>query len=88
MRAADNSAGAGYVHKLGRGDESRDRIVDLRWLRRGIVPQGILSERRPQAIRSVIRIIATALLTLDACSFVFLLQVQTKFFLAVNVFPS
>ena len=41
-----------------------------------------------QAIRSVIRIIATALLTLDDCSFVFLLQVQTKFFLAVNVFPS
>jgi hypothetical protein len=38
--------------------------------------------RRPQAIRSVIRIIATALLTLDACSLVFLLQVQTKFFLA------
>jgi hypothetical protein len=44
--------------------------------------QGILSERRPQAIRSVIRIIPTALLTLDVCSFVFLLQVQTKFFLA------
>jgi hypothetical protein len=46
------------------------------------------SLRRPQAIRSVIRIIATALLTLDACSLVFLLQVQTKFFLAVNGFPS
>jgi len=44
--------------------------------------------RRPQAIRSVIRIIATALLALDACSLVFLLQVQTKFFLAVNCFPS
>ena len=43
---------------------------------------------RPQAIRSVIRIIATALLALDACSLVFLLQVQTKFFLAVNGFPS
>ena len=43
---------------------------------------------RLQAIRSVIRIIATALLALDACSLVFLLQVQTKFFLAVNGFPS
>jgi hypothetical protein len=36
----------------------------------------------------VIRIVATALLTLDESSFVSLLQVQTKFFLAVNVFPS
>jgi hypothetical protein len=44
--------------------------------------------RRPQAISSVTRIIATALLTLDDCSLVFLLQVQTKFFFAVNVFPS
>jgi hypothetical protein len=31
----------------------------------------------PQAIRSVIRMIPTALLTLDVCSFVLLLQVQT-----------
>ena len=43
--------------------------------------------REPQAVRSVIRIIATTLLTLDACSFVFLLQVQTKFFLACERLP-
>ena len=52
------------------------------------LPCFLLRSREPQAIRSVIRIIATTLLTLDACSFVFLLQVQTKFFLAVNVFSS
>src|ERR1700730_9680964 len=51
-----------------------------------VVGASYSSLRRPQAIRSVIRIIATALLALDACSLVILLQVQTKFFLAVNVF--
>src|SRR5262249_33830928 len=38
--------------------------------------------------RSVIRIIATTRPSLNACSFVSLLQVQTKSFLAVNVLPS
>src|SRR5262249_27234542 len=41
-----------------------------------------------QAFRSVIRIIATTRPSLNACSFVSLLQVQTKSFLAVNVLPS
>jgi hypothetical protein len=54
-------------------------------LKRGRKLSGL---RRAQAISSVTRIIATALLTLDDCSLVFLLQVQTKFFFAVNVLPS
>src|SRR5947208_15539201 len=41
-----------------------------------------------QAFRSVIRMIATTFPSLNACSFVPLLQVQTKFFFAVKVFPS
>src|SRR5207253_5581551 len=40
------------------------------------------------AFRSVILIIATTFPSLYACSFVSLLQVQAKFFLAVKVFPS
>jgi hypothetical protein len=47
-----------------------------------------LMKGRPQAFRSVIRMIATTLPSLNACSFVSLLQVQTKFFLAVKVLPS
>src|SRR6516164_5642618 len=43
---------------------------------------------QPQAFRSVILIIATTLPSLNACSFVSLLHVQTKFFLAVKVFSS
>jgi hypothetical protein len=42
----------------------------------------------PQAFRSVIRMIATTLPSLAACSIVPLLQVQTKSFLAVNGLPS
>src|SRR6266566_9948428 len=42
----------------------------------------------PQAFKSVIRMIATTLPGLDTCSFVSLLQVHTKFFLAVKVLPS
>src|SRR6266699_2425487 len=48
--------------------------------------------KRPQselhAFRSVILIIPTTFPSLYACSFVSLLQVQAKFFLAVKVFPS
>jgi hypothetical protein len=46
------------------------------------------ARREPQAFRSVIRMIATTLPSLTTCSFVSLLQVQTKFFLAVMVLPS
>src|SRR5712692_1516363 len=42
----------------------------------------------PQLFKSVILIIATALLSLYACSFVAVLHVQQKFFLAVKVLPS
>ena len=86
---ADNSAGAAYVH--GGSVEAMKAAIELLTFDGFAVAscwQGILSERRPQAIRSLIRIIATALLTLDEVSLVFLLQVQTKFFLAVNGFPS
>ena len=79
---ADNSAGAAYVH--GGSVEAMKAAIELLTFDGFAVAscrQGILSERRPQAIRSVIRIIPTAL-TLDVCSFVFLLQVQTKFFMA------
>jgi hypothetical protein len=41
-----------------------------------------------QAFRSVMRMMAATRPSLNACSFVSLLQVQTKSFLAVNVFPS
>jgi hypothetical protein len=43
---------------------------------------------RPQAFSSVIRMIPTTFPSLNACSFVPLLQVQTKFFLAVKVIHS
>src|SRR4051794_34492099 len=42
----------------------------------------------PHAFKSVIRMIATTRPSLAECSFVSLLQVQTKSFLAVKVLPS
>jgi hypothetical protein len=60
----------------GKADRTRGRSFLLRYRKRGY------------AIRSVILIIPTALLSLNACSFVPLLQVQTKFFFAVKVLPS
>ncbi len=42
----------------------------------------------PHAFKSVIRMIATTRPSLAECSIVSLLQVQTKFFLAVKVLPS
>src|SRR6266571_6580317 len=42
----------------------------------------------PQAFKSVMRMMATARLSLKAISFVPLLQVQAKFFLAVKLLPS
>ena len=46
------------------------------------------SAKRGYAIRSVIRMMATTPPSLYACSFVSLLQVQQKFFFAVNTLPS
>src|SRR6266550_1468232 len=65
-------------------------VTRSRVLGRGRWTSPILDHERnkPQAFRSVIRIIATTLPSLNACSFVSLLQVQTKFFLAVKVFSS
>jgi hypothetical protein len=68
---------AGYVQKA----------VHQQKLGRGR-PLFLIRGSEPQAFKSVIRIIATTLPSLAACSIVPLLQVQTKSFFAVKGLPS
>src|ERR1700730_11551637 len=68
---------------------SIDHWWEVPWLPTGAVAYRSLDTKpESQAIRSVIRMIATTLPSLNACSFVSLLQVQQKFFFAVKILPS
>ena len=73
----------------GRDCAGAPRLLKSPWLPTGAVAyRSFDTKPESQAIRSVIRMIATTLPSLNACSFVSLLQVQQKFFFAVKVLPS
>src|SRR6266849_5398492 len=73
------------------GTDDRENVSDhtlwsptkLMYVRRPFGPNA-----EPHAFKSVIRMIATTRPSFAECSIVSLLQVQTKFFLAVKVLPS